>query len=424
MAGPLKDLLLACDGYVTEASPSDAVSGMPARWVASPASTDEVAGVMRAAAAHDLAVVVRGSGTKLGWGRPPGRLDLVLDTTRLDALVEHAAGDLIVVTGAGRRLEDLQRDLDKEGQRLGVDPARRGTVGGAVATGSTGPLRLHHGPVRDLVIGMTMVRADGVVAHSGGKVVKNVAGYDLGKLLTGSYGTLGVITHVAFRLHPQPAARLWVSGRATGTDGIHRAVQAIAHSQLMPAAVELDRRPGSDSATLTVLLEGHPDGLADRAAEAVALTGGDAAPSDDPPEWWGHEPGRPGDALLKVTHEVGSLPALLTSMQEADAQSGCVSWFRGSVAVGVALVSVAGVGEGVRSDGRRGAGDELARFVGRLREAAAHFGGTVVVQEAPPGAVAGVDPWGPVRGLELMRAVKHQFDPGRRLAPGRFVGGI
>ncbi|EBP5695887.1 FAD-binding oxidoreductase, partial [Salmonella enterica] len=157
-------------------------------------------------------VVVRGAGTKLGWGRDPERLDVVLDTTALDTLVEHAAGDLIAVVGAGRRLADLQDDLSGADQRLGVDPSRAGTVGGAVATAATGPMRLAHGAVRDLVIGMTMVRADGVVAHSGGKVVKNVAGYDLGKLLTGSFGTLGVITEVAFRLHPVPAGRTWVTG--------------------------------------------------------------------------------------------------------------------------------------------------------------------------------------------------------------------
>jgi glycolate oxidase FAD binding subunit len=419
MAHPLEDLRRACDGRVTEASPTDAVLGMLPRWVAGPATTEEVAGVMRAAATHELAVVVRGAGTKLGWGQAPKHVDLILDTTRLDSVVEHAAGDLIVVTGAGRRLEDLQRDLGREGQRLGVDPTRRGTVGGAVATGSTGPLRLHHGPVRDLVIGMTMVRADGVVAHSGGKVVKNVAGYDLGKLLTGSFGTLGVITEVAFRLHPQPAARTWVDVRASGPDGIHQAVQAIVHSQLMPAAVELDLRPRNAAATLSVLLEGHPEGLPERAHEVGELIGHDAVASEEAPEWWGCEPGEAGDALLKVTYEIGSLPALLTALAQAEGATGCALSGRLSVAVGVGLVAVGGPHDGAGTDA-----DRLVRFVAALREAAVGFGGSVVLLEAPRAAKERIDPWGPVRGLELMRAVKQQFDPGRRLAPGRFVGGI
>ena len=115
---------------------------------------------------------------------------MVLDLTGLDQLVEHTAGDLVAVVQAGRRLDDLAEDLAAAGQRLAVDPPRRGTVGGLVATAATGPARLFAGPVRDLVIGVTVVRADGVLAKSGGKVVKNVAGYDLGKLLTGSFGTL------------------------------------------------------------------------------------------------------------------------------------------------------------------------------------------------------------------------------------------
>ena len=411
MAGPLDDLLRACDGHAGQASRSDAVSGVPARWVASPASTEQAARVVRTAATHGLAVVVRGAGTKLGWGRAPERLDLVVDTSRMDGLVEHAAGDLIAVTGAGRRLDDLQRDLAKEGQRLGMDPARRGTVGGAVATGATGPLRMHHGAVRDLVIGMTFVRADGVVAHSGGKVVKNVAGYDLGKLLTGSYGTLGVVTEVAFRLHPSPAGRMWVSCPVRGPDGIHRAVQAIVHSQLVPAALELDLPPGGDG-TLALLLEGHPDGLADRAHEAAERLGSGALPAEDAPAWWGSEPRPGGDALLKLTHDIGSLARLLGVLAEVEAGSGCVAAFRGSVGVGAGLASVSGDVDGV------------VRFIELLRLAAPEFGGAVVVLEAANEVKERVDPWGPVNGLGLMRDVKRRFDPGRLLAPGRFVGGI
>ncbi|MEP6629392.1 MAG: FAD-binding oxidoreductase, partial [Lapillicoccus sp.] len=188
----LPRLAEAVGGAARDGLESDRVGGMRPRWVASPTDEAGVSALLRVADEKGLAVVPRGSGTKLSWGADPERLDVVLDLSGLDRLVEHAAGDLIAVVGAGRPLDALQRDLASAGQWLAVDPARRGTVGGLVATATTGPTRLLHGPVRDLVIGATMVRADGVVARSGGKVVKNVAGYDLGKLLTGSYGTLGV----------------------------------------------------------------------------------------------------------------------------------------------------------------------------------------------------------------------------------------
>ena len=417
----LEDLSAATEGHAASATQTDAVDRMPARWVALPGTTGQTSAVMRIAAEHDLAVVVRGCGSKLTWGARPERVDLVLDTTRMDTVVEHAAGDLIVVVGAGRRLDDLQ----------GVDPPRRGTVGGLVATATTGPTRLLHGPVRDLLIGVTVVRADGVVAHAGGKVVKNVAGYDVGKLLTGSLGTLGVITQTAFRLHPLPEARKWVSvrvgdpGSPDTPDGhstpssLQALVQRVVHSQLAPAAVELDR-PAPGGSTLCLLLEGIPPGVESRAAAALDLMGAGATVRDDAPRWWGAEPLAAGEALLKVTHEIAGLDHLLTALDDACATTGLTAHLRGSVAVGAVTVGLSGMVDGA------GAADlhTLARCVARLRERAASFGGSVVVLEAPGDLKNDLDVWGPVGGLELMRAVKRQFDPERRLAPGRFVGGI
>ncbi len=412
MSDVLADLRAAAGGHAREAAGDDAVAGMPVRWVARPGSTDETSAVLRAAAAHSLSVVSRGSGTKLGWGAPPESADLVLDTTGLDTLVEHAAGDLICVVGAGRRLDTLAADLAPAGQRLGVDPSRRGTVGGAVATAATGPNRLHHGPVRDQVIGMTLVRADGVVAHAGGKVVKNVAGYDLGKLLTGSFGTLGVITQVAFRLHPVPEARQWVSVPVSEPDGIQDLVLAVVHSQIVPSALELDWRAGEG--TLSLLLEGIPPGVEGRTAQALALLGSGASASDQPPVWWGSEPESSAGALLKVTHEIAGLSRLLSAVDEGGAAAGLAPTLRGSSGVGTAMVGL---------DGQAGPG-ALARFVDELRRRSASFGGTAVLLEAPEPLRKGIDPWGPVGALGLMQSVKRQFDPERRLAPGRFVGGI
>lgn len=240
----LSRLTDATAGSAREGTDLDAVDGLRPRWVVSPADTEGVAAVLRTAHDEGLAVVPTGSGTKLGWGAPPQRLDILLQLGRLDALVDHAAGDLVAVVGAGRRLDDLQGDLSSAGQWLAVDPARRGTVGGLVATADTGPTRLVHGPVRDLVIGATVVRADGVVAHAGGRVVKNVAGYDLSKLLTGSFGTLGVLTQVAVRLHPVPEASRWVVVTVPSAQHARELVQGVVHSQLVMTGCELERPAG------------------------------------------------------------------------------------------------------------------------------------------------------------------------------------
>ena len=419
----LTDLSVATEGHSSVATKADAVDGMPVRWVAMPVSTEQTSAVLRVAATHDLAVVVRGCGTKLTWGARPQRVDLLLDTTRMDAVVEHAAGDLIVVVGAGLRLDDLQADLARSGQWLAVDPARRGTIGGLVATAATGPTRLLHGPVRDLVIGVTVVRADGVVARAGGKVVKNVAGYDVGKMLTGSLGTLGVITKAAFRLHPLPESRRWVSVPIASSNGsgprgdmnarIDALVQQVVHSQLVPTAVELDR-PEDGGATLCILLEGIRPGVQARTAQALDLMGDGAIADEAAPEWWGAEPLVGREVLLKITHEIAGLANLIKVLDDVCADTGVTAHLRGSVAVGAVTVGLAGAtNPGV-----------LARCVASLRGRSPSFGGTVVVLEAPGDLKEDLDVWGPVGGLRLMEAVKQQFDPERRLAPGRFVGGI
>jgi len=418
-------LRTAAHGCVRDATGTDDVDGVAPRWVVGARDTATMAAVLSACAAGELSVVVRGAGTKLGWGAPPRRCDVLVDTladpvgdSGDTTLFSHAAGDLVVTASAGLGLADLQARLAPAGQRLAVDPARPGTVGGLVATGEAGPLRLLYGRVRDLVIGVTAVRADGVVAHAGGTVVKNVAGYDLGKLLTGSYGTLAAITEVTFRLHPVPAAQAWVTVPASSTADIRQRIQAAIHSQTVPAAVELDR-PGPSAADVSVLLEGTSAGVAARAAALAGELGPDARVADTPPPWWGREPGSPAGApvpvLLKATCPIGAIDALLEAV-DAAAGAATGAHVRGSAGAGAVIV---GLTCADMADPSR-----VAPVVQTLRAKVGELGGTVVLQTAPAAVKEAVDVWGPVPAMGLMHAIKRQFDPAARLAPGRFVGGI
>jgi glycolate dehydrogenase FAD-binding subunit len=372
--------MAALDELTRPAGDDDVVGGVPARLVAAPRSTAEAAALLAATAG--LTVVVRGAGTKLHWGPPPRTLDLIIDTGHLSGVVEHAAGDLITIVRAGTPL----RSLDLGDQLLALDGPDGATVGGTVATATSGPRRLHYGGVRDLLIGITVVRADGTVARAGGKVVKNVAGYDLGKLYTGSYGTLGLITECTFRLHPKPKHALFVRASAPPSDAARIRAAAVA-----PAAVEID----SASGELAVLLEGTAEGVQERAGLLAKLLGGDI--SEKSPGWWGVPPWPAGGIGVKLSVPLSAVPALAAGPDPV----------RGSAGTGVLYAAAAGITE-----------------VERLRAACVRAGGHAVVLTAPAGVRDVLDMWGPTPGLALMRRVKDQFDPGHRFAPGRFVGGI
>lgn len=386
---------------------ADAVDGVVPALVAYPGTTAQVADVLRATRGRGLHVVVRGSGTRLCWGGVPAAVDLLLDVSRLDAVIAHAAGDLVVTVAAGVPLATLQDALAPHGQRLALDPVvAGGTVGGAIATASSGPLRYRYGSVRDLLIGITVVRADGAVTHSGGIVVKNVAGYDLGKLYTGSLGTLGVITEAVFRLHPLPEAARWVTVTTGDPQRAAAAVDAVRNSQNDPVALEVDRPAPGEPVTVGVALEGVPGGIGARYDDVARLLG-DAAGSpatvaESPPAWWGvlpHDPATGPGATL--THQPTAL---------GDVLAGAPGAVRGSAGAGVLAVGL---------DATR-----VAEELDALRELAGRHGGSAVLRCATPEIKQRCDIWGPVAAVPLMRRVKDEFDPEHRLAPGRFVGGI
>jgi len=432
----------ACES-VRPAVPADSVAGIQPKIVAEPAGIEEASALLRAASGLGLAVVPRGTGTRLHWGNPPERCDLVIDMTRMDQVIEHTAGDLVATVQAGLSLDRLGEMLGTAGQRLALDPpgrggadGPRGTVGGVLATGAAGPLRFRYGTGRDLLIGITVVRADGTVARSGGKVVKNVAGYDLGKLFAGSRGTLGLIAQATFRLHPLPARTAFVSAERMAAADACGVIEVAMRSTASPVAAEIAWPGANDAACACVALEGDPAGVAERATMLVGLLGKGAAASihADPPPWWGSGPAAQSDGtVLQVGFWPGDLGMVLAEIRAAAARAGLDPAVGGSAAAGVLHVAVpagadaAAVAEFVTVLRERLGQNELARV--RTAEASTAdrtppARGSVVIEHAPAEVAKLADLFGPVPSLPLMRAVKSQFDPARSMAPGRFAGGI
>jgi glycolate oxidase FAD binding subunit len=228
-----------------------------------------------------------------------------LTTGGLDRILEHEAGDLTCTVEAGIRLSALQAALGEAGQRLALDPPGDPTIGACLAANLSGPLRHRFGAPRDLVLGVTLVLADGTIANAGGKVVKNVAGYDLGKLVCGSQGALALIARVSLRLHPIPVAATTI---VVETDDPAAVTSALARSPLQPSALDV-LHPGR----VAVRFEGGHAGVADQVERALALVGGEGA-SD---EVWVESRARQGQARGRVRFAPGSLRETLAGLDEA-----------------------------------------------------------------------------------------------------------
>src|SRR5215207_2712308 len=418
-------------GLVQPAPPGTTLDGVPVARIARPASVEEASQVLAAAAADGLAVAFAGGASKLGLGNPPERVDLLVSTERLDQVLEHAAGDLVVRVQAGVRLADLQAALAPAGQWLALDPPEpRATVGGVVAADASGPRRLRYGTVRDLIIGITVVLADGTVARAGGKVVKNVAGYDLAKLFCGSLGTLGMVAEVIFRLHPVPAAASVVTLGVEGPEQAGEAVRRLQGTTLEPSAVELTVDDFGWPGRLTVLFEGIQPGVEAQAAAAAELLGrvGEAAVAgpggvEAALSQLGARPFEKAEYALKATFPPAELAGALEDLAGGRLRFAGLGGLSAHAATGVAWVA---------SDLREGdlpadspAFPGAVRGITEARERLAARGGSLVLVKGSPELKRAVDVWGPPGdAVGLMRRVKERFDPDRRLSPGRFVGGI
>jgi glycolate oxidase FAD binding subunit len=401
-----------------EATEQDAVEGVEPDFVVESGSIEEISDVMKLAAREGLAVAPRGSGTKMHIGDPPRRLDLIVSTARMNEVLEHTLGDQIVRLEAGIKLEDLQEHISDSDQMLAIDPPESGaTIGGIVAANSSGPRRYRYGTIRDLIIGITVILHDGTVAKAGGKVVKNVAGYDLSKLFTGSLGTLGVIANANFRLHPRPEAARTVAVEVTDPQQAQAVAQAIVHSQVEATAVELHY--GENEKLLAVLLESIPGGIDAKAETASFLLkqfGEVRALSDEEADRLGPltSPEVADEVVLKIGAPPVDLAAVLESVLGATERKGLAHpRITGHAGTGVTLVGFSGENE-----------DGAAGFVEELREIWVRRGGNVTLQCAPLTLKQRVSTWDNGGDyLGLVRRVKEKFDPRGGMNPGRFLGG-
>jgi glycolate oxidase FAD binding subunit len=402
------------------ANAADSVAGIQPHLVVEPADEQQLATVLRLADVANLAVIPRGGGTKLTWGNPPEHADVLLSTTRLNKIIEHVWADLTVSVAAGCTVAALQSALAQHGQRLAIDPLwpARATIGGILATNDSGALRLRFGALRDLIIGITIALPDGTLASSGGKVVKNVAGYDLPKLMTGALGTLGVITRAVFRLHPLPRLARTFSCLASGfLPEAQRLLLAIQDSQLAHSALQVRLVEDSPQPKIDILFDGLEDGIAAQAAVFKSIVSPAPVVEADPPVWNARQELYSAALHEPLTSAVCKFSALPSGIESAVGTLGSIAASRVRYD---AVVQATGIGH-VLLRGEPGA---IASVLSSFRAGLERGGGTLVIHHRP-GSALNVDPWGRSGdSLPLMRALKSQFDPKRILNPGRFLGGI
>jgi glycolate oxidase FAD binding subunit len=424
-----------------DAGPEDNVAGAQPKMVFEPISEVELAAVLREADSAGLSVVPRGSGSKLGWGNPPIRADLVLSTTRLNRVIEHASADLTVSVEAGCTIGTLQETLAQHGQRVAIDPLwpEHTTIGGLLSTNDSGTLRIRYGGLRDLIIGVTVALPDGTLASSGGKVVKNVAGYDLPKLVTGALGTLGVITRAVFRLHPLPHNVKSFRFAVRDAADANRLVLAIQDSKLAHTGLQVRFSSGAQP-EVDIRFDGTDAGLAAQTETLRKLAAPSTETQSNEDVWharqhlFGENPWSAASLArpTAATPPDGTLPA-------HDSQPTAIAKFS------VLPTSIANTCEQLRGLAEppnihwsavvQGTGlgwirlgpanaNAIQQLLQTLRSQLEPAGGSLVVQYRSP-EIPEIEAWGnPGDALALMLSVKQQFDARKTLNPGRFVGGI
>jgi glycolate oxidase FAD binding subunit len=383
--------------------------------ISMPTNASELAELVTMANRDKSSLIVAGNCSKLDWGGIVKDAKSIVSTQKIDRLIAHAVGDLTVTVEAGIKFSTLQEILATAGQFLPLDPAypTRSTIGGIVATADTGSLRHRYGGVRDLLLGISFVRADGKIAKAGGRVVKNVAGYDMMKLFTGSYGTLGILTEVTLRVYPLPSN----SGTVilTGAvDGLSKAAKILLASTSTPISVDVlstafSQHLGiSNTPSLVVKFATIPASIAEQSEQLLAigkglgLKGGIWQGTQAEQLWSGIQTGIWGDAPIGCKLGVRSTAAVET-IDLLDRSTD-------NTAKGVIHLN-SGIGACTLND---------ANYIKSLRSHCEAAGGFLSVLQAPVAIKQQLDVWG-YRGnaVPLMREIKQQFDPFSILNPGR-----
>ena len=405
-----------------------------------PGSLEEVRGVVDLAAGAEIPIVAWGGGTAAAVGTPtaPVRLGIVLGLARMNRLVEHEPGDLTATAEAGTPFATLQTALRTHGQWLSLDPPdpARATLGGVMVANASGPRRHLYGTARDLVIGMTIVTAEGAVVRAGGKVVKNVAGYDLPKLFVGSYGTLGIVVDVTVKLRPLPEDERLVCARFDRLKDAATAARAVMASDLIPNAIELldaeaartlEPLAANPGATLVVGFDGLREQVDWQCAELATLVHplGAAAVQPLPAQTWTRlAPAAPGAC--------GGAPAALMRLSVLPAQVGDVMEqvvvAARSRSLHCACTAHAGVGVVTAALFSSREQQELGPVAATLsdwRGVARSGGGHAVLDWAPLAVKSEIPVWDDAGAAgRIMQRIKTQLDPQNLLNPGRFVAGI
>ena len=404
--------------------PDDAVQACMPRAVYEPTTVEEACAVLEALSREKHACVFVGGGTKLGLGAPPTRLDAVVRTRKLTRIVEYSPSDQVVSVEAGVTLGALQERLAQDRQRLSLDapwPARA-TLGGIIAANSFGPLRARCGAVRDLILGVSLVRADGVLAKGGGKVVKNVAGFDLPKLACGSLGTLGMIAAATLRVHPLPESTKVRVVRGLSAESVPALTEALRAAQLEPVALLARRVHGSRGFDVALMFEGFGAGVTEQVARLGTIATVAAADAESPSLFADHRSAREGAALrVKIAALATELPAVEAALAPLSRlfPTAELGWYP---TLGLGFFSVPSTDAPTLDDATHAAAT-VAALASARRDLFARRG-SLTIETAPDGVRARVEPWSAPTSLRLHQAVKSRFDPEGRLAPGRFVGGI
>ena len=402
--------------HMRPATLQDAVDGVLPQLVVEPANEQEVSRVLTVAASAGLRVMPRGGGTKMGWGNPPRAGEMIISTRRMNRVVEHASGDMTATVQAGCTFQQLQNTLSVHGQRVALDPLwpNEATVGGILATNDSGPLRIRFGSLRDLIIGITLVLPDGTVAKSGGKVVKNVAGYDLPKLATGSLGTLGIITQAIFRLHPRPRESRTLTVSTPDIKAASELMLTIQASRLVPTGVQL--RADASSFDIDLRFEGTCVGCDSQTEQLLRMASGTTR-IDSPDDvlsareslWSGNS----AAAICKFTLLPTELQTWVEQIRALAAQKEML-WRLVAQATGVGILRL----ESPQTD-------ILADLLRTFRAGLERSGGSLSILSCPPRVKSKMDVWGSAGdAISLMRRIKAQFDPAGVLNPGRFIAGI